>query len=503
MVPRRIAIAALVLTAIALSLPTTAAPMAGISADPVADGVTVTTENSTNAEYVRTTETGDVAIDLSSTNPDLRGDGLNPDARTYVADAFRLRYDGDTAATVWLTSEAEGIEFRMNGRPLDASNNTVTLAPDESVPVGFVVDTTGEISPSMAEFTVHARVMEGEEGPTDVAGESGDTVSAGSDEPVTTRVDTPDETTRTLALRNTAAGRLFSLDLSHLEVARAGGGAVTLDELSVVSDGGDVVLDVAATQTNSTEPLPTESSAQMLGAVRVEERRGAVERATLRFGVDRAYLDATGISVEDLTMYRYDGTRWSERGIEVVSRTDERVVFEADTPGFSTFAVAVERPDLQVSTADLGTTNVAPGERVTVTAEVTNTGAVAGTQTLTVTLDGTPTAERQVELATGSSTNVTVRLRAPGPGTYNVRLGADNVGQLVVEESEAAEGDAGTQLTPNDVDATPTPSRVESPSDRTAAPIAEPAAGNLTETLWLVAGLLGLLVVLALVRRVE
>ncbi|MFC7174000.1 PGF-pre-PGF domain-containing protein [Haloplanus litoreus] len=349
MPPRRSSTVVLALAAIALALPTIAAPMDGTTADPVTDGVTITTANSTNAEYVSTTQDGELTLDLSASNPALRGNGVNPGARTSISDAFRLRYDGDTAATVWLTSDAEGITFSVGGVGADSATNTVTLTPDESVPVGFVVDTTGEAPPPTATFTVHARTADDGGAPERAAGAA----SADPAEPVTTRVTSPDAATRTLTLRNTAAGRSLTLDLNRLVVARAGDGVVTLDELSVVSDGGAVDLDVAVTAPNATGALPTDASVRPLGAVRIEERRGAVERATLRFAVDRAYLDATGLSAEELTVYRYDGAEWSERGVEVVATREDRIVLEAETPGFSTFVVAAKVPDLRITAADL------------------------------------------------------------------------------------------------------------------------------------------------------
>jgi hypothetical protein len=504
MPPRRTSTVVLALAAIALAFPTIAAPIDGTTADPVTDGVTLTTANSTNAEYVRTTDGGTVAIDLSASNSALSGAGANPDARTHVADAFRIRYDGDTAATVWLASDVAGIAFRTDGTSLDSSADAVTLGPDESVPVGFVVDTTGEAPPATAAFTVHARVAEADEGTPDAVPGAASTDPA---ESVTARVDTPDATTRTLTLRNTVVGRPVTLDLRRLEVDRVDQGVVTLDDLTVVSDGGAVTLDVAVTPPTSAGPLPTEASVRPLGAVRIEERRGAVERARLRFGVDRAYLDATGLSAEELTVYRYDGTDWSERGVDVADRTGERVVLESETPGFSTFVVAAEVPDLRVTAAALRTGTVAPDERATVTAEVTNAGTATGTRTVTLTLDGDPVADRRVELAPGASTNVTFGVRAPGSGTYDLGLGAADVGRLVVEGSPPTDEGGDARPTPSDGGTTRTPpataSSAEPPADSTAAPVAEPAAGDLTETVWLVCGLVGVLVILAFARRVR
>ncbi|MFC7173998.1 hypothetical protein ACFQL0_12815 [Haloplanus litoreus] len=81
------------------------------------------------------------------------------------------------------------------------------------------------------------------------------------------------------------------------------------------------------------------------------------------------------------------------------------------------------------------------------------------------------------------------------------------MGRLVVEGPAPPSEDGDPRPTPNDGGTTRTPpdtaSSVEPPADRTAAPVAEPAAGDLTETVWLVGGLVGVLVILALARRVR
>ncbi|MFC7173999.1 hypothetical protein ACFQL0_12820 [Haloplanus litoreus] len=49
------------------------------------------------------------------------------------------------------------------------------------------------------------------------------------------------------------------------------------------------------------------------------------------------------------------------------------------------------------------------------TAEVTNAGATTGSQTVTLTLDGDPVAERRVELAPGASGTSRSRFAHRGP----------------------------------------------------------------------------------------
>ena len=493
---RRPAIAIALLAALALALPTVAAPLT----DSVGDGVTLTTENSTNAEYVRATENGELTLALSSSNSALAGEGVNSNAVTYVADAFRVRYDGDRFVRVWLTTDADGISFRARGESVDSRTDAIRLAADESVAVGVVVDTTEATPPERAVFSVEAQVAD----PEDVGSPGADAAggAGGTDrEAPSIRVESPDAGSRTVTIENAVAGRPTTVAMDRLVVDREGEGAVTLDELSV-GGGGTLEMDVAVTEPDAAGSLPADASARPLGAVSVEERRGTVDRATFRFAVDRAYLAATGLDPEELTVYRYDGTGWSERGANVVGRNGEQVFLETETPGFSTFVVAAEAPGIRVEAAELDATTVAPDERATVTATVTNDGRVTGERTVALTLDGEVLGERRVALAPGESTDVTFRVRAP-TGAYAIRVGGVDAGRLVVEGA----GDGGGTPTEADVAGnvttrTPT-AAADTPAAATGSPVAEPAGGSLPATVAFVAGLLAVLALVALVRRVR
>lgn len=82
------------------------------------------------------------------------------------------------------------------------------------------------------------------------------------------------------------------------------------------------------------------------------------ENVTLRFAVNRSVLESTGAEPSDVVLYREDGT-WTPLPTTVVSESDERLVFEAASPGLSRFVVAVtgEEPATtpQAATAEPGT----------------------------------------------------------------------------------------------------------------------------------------------------
>jgi len=176
--------------------------------------------------------------------------------------------------------------------------------------------------------------------------------------------------------------------------------------------------------------------------VRVDERTGTVDRATLRFGVDRAYLDATGLSADELRMFRYDAGERSELDLAVVDRDADRIVVEAETPGFSTFVVAADAA-VGTESPDRRSTEAEPTTETTVPADPPTRTVGAGSER-----DGTP-----------------------------------------------AEPSTDTPGAPDDVDATP--------AVGTDPPVAEPAGGPLSGVAWFVGALIALLALATLARRVR
>ncbi|TKX80490.1 PGF-pre-PGF domain-containing protein [Halorubrum sp. SD626R] len=87
------------------------------------------------------------------------------------------------------------------------------------------------------------------------------------------------------------------------------------------------------------------------------------QSATIRFRVSAERLDAVGAPAEDLSAVRLTDDGWETLETSVAEETDEAVTLEAQTPGFSVFAVnAVGQPDATAA-VDPGTATA--GESVT------------------------------------------------------------------------------------------------------------------------------------------
>jgi hypothetical protein len=94
----------------------------------------------------------------------------------------------------------------------------------------------------------------------------------------------------------------------------------------------------------------------------------------------------------------------------------------------------VSLPTVSVRSASLSASRVGPGAPVTVTASIANTGAVNGTGTIKVYVNGQEESSRGVTLNSGSSTPVTFIISRNEPGTYTVYVGGTNAGSFTVDQ---------------------------------------------------------------------
>ncbi|WP_423751153.1 hypothetical protein [Salinirarus marinus] len=313
-----------------VALPSVAAPLA--VGDRVTENVHLTPSDGPNGDYASLAD-GELVVDLSATNPNVEGAGVNPDAITTVDDVFRLRYGGSRAARVWLAHGSDAVTFRARGHEIQSEATGVTLGPNDSVAVDLVVDTTGSKADGrIDDVAVHARVPE--EVTIDADG--------GDDGPAVRRF-APNADSRHVTLSNAPAGRPVSLGLGRLELDSSGGGNLTLDGLNVTTTTGSagVTVRVGGPTATTGRAVP---GGDLLGAVTVEAR-GGTRGWQARFGVSQSYLDATGVTPESLAVYRSTGDEWRRLDANVTKRSD-RLAVRANASNASTLAVVAADRDV-------------------------------------------------------------------------------------------------------------------------------------------------------------
>ena len=133
------------------------------------------------------------------------------------------------------------------------------------------------------------------------------------------------------------AGSSVSLDVDKAAIA-----VTSIVVNDVKSDLKSVELEVAALSEN---PVSTEATAKVYQYFRINKKNIAdadAESFKIGFKVTKAWLSENGLASADVTLYRFADDKWNELATKVASTDATYVNYEADTPGFSSFAVGVK-----------------------------------------------------------------------------------------------------------------------------------------------------------------
>ncbi|KPN31213.1 PGF-pre-PGF domain protein [Halolamina pelagica] len=480
---RTIALALTLVVAGSFAFPSTAASLFAGPTDQIGDEI----ELAPSSDYAYLDADDELVVDLSPTNPDLDAEGVNADGRTTIQDVFRIRYDGSQYAHVWLTHGSDAVTFAVDGQPIQSEANNVTLAPNESVAVSLTVDTTGRADGFVDDITIHSLVAEPETVAADTGGgntggaDTADTSETPSIDGFAKRVTAPTEHSRRFVLLSGDPG---STEFNASRLALDPSGALTLDRISTTSENRSYSLTADTSGVGAAESVVVDAGAEPLGAVQMTVDSGTISGATMEFSAAKSFVAEREVEMANLAVYRYADGSLTELDTTATGERDNRLTFEAETPGFSTFVVAVKHPQLALSDADLSATTVAPGERVTVTASVSNNGTLAGNRTLTVRVNDEIAATRTVEVAPGATETVTVPVVRNETGEYTVSVDGVETGSFTVVAEDTPQTATVTETT-----APP------STASATDTPVAEPGGFGLESLL----GLVGLLAILAMV----
>jgi PGF-pre-PGF domain-containing protein len=96
-----------------------------------------------------------------------------------------------------------------------------------------------------------------------------------------------------------------------------------------------------------------------------------IKSAKLRFNVTKTWINGNNFTKEHIYLNRYSNNAWEKLRTTIVGESSTEVEYEADTPGFSTFAITGEAPEITTTTT---TIPIIPTPEVTTTIpEVTTT----------------------------------------------------------------------------------------------------------------------------------
>lgn len=163
---------------------------------------------------------------------------------------------------------------------------------------------------------------------------------------------------------------------------------------------------------------------------------------TLTLKYDEASLPA-GASELNLYLGYWNGSQWTGLTSTVDAQAN---TVTAQVAHFSTFAVlsttGQAKPpkpaSFTVSDLRVAPASVAPGEKVTITATVNNTGESQGNYHVVLKLNGAEEASMEVTLNPGKSTTVTFNVSEVTPGSHTVTIGNQTAGFAVTGKTQGA-----------------------------------------------------------------
>jgi PGF-pre-PGF domain-containing protein len=190
----------------------------------------------------------------------------------------------------------------------------------------------------------------------------------------------------------------------------------------------DAPSGVSAWQTRAGEPA--------FGYISVDHGADLAD-GEFTFRVRTQCLEDAGVDAEHLRLYRYQDGEWVQLQTRLMERTETHVRYQADAPGFSTFAIGVAEPDLSVTAATLDTDRITAGESATVTASVANEGDLEGSLTLELESDGTVLETETVTVGPDETESVSLSHTFAEAGEYDLTVNGEPAGTLVVESTTA------------------------------------------------------------------
>lgn len=156
-------IVALVLS-LALLVPTGAAPFDSLDADQPEgmENVELAPADGPNGDYAVLNDDGEIEILVSDENPAVDSGGVSAGGTTILTGVFTITDTGETGREVWITDGADAVQFiRDDGSSIEGHENSVDLAPGETVRVGLRIDASDEAAvEDLNNFSVEAGIPE-------------------------------------------------------------------------------------------------------------------------------------------------------------------------------------------------------------------------------------------------------------------------------------------------------------------------------------------------------
>lgn len=173
-------------------------------------------------------------------------------------------------------------------------------------------------------------------------------------------------------------------------------------------------------------------------------RNSDVEAATLTVRVSKDRLAELDTRPAEVSLYRYDGTRWDVVSTDVQRETEAFVVVRASTDRLSEWTAAARRPRFTISEKSTSIDTGVVGDEVTIRVFVRNTGGADGVYVAELLLNDAVVDEREATIPEGGKRALNFERSLDQPGTYEVQVNDVFVG--TVDISEPGDGTGGVDV---------------------------------------------------------
>ena len=448
------------------------------------DGLVAYPSPGGNGAYAVLDGDGQIAIDLTSNNPNVDGEGVPPEAFTGIDAVFRIENTGDESVTVWLESDEPRIDFTFSDATttggatpddatsdgaIDTGEEGVSLRPDESIDVGFSVDSEGLSAGDRLVTSVSIRADGSPSGPSPSI--------PGSCAPASIDVGSPDELTRSVSITNVQPCHPERVDLQSLPI----GEIATLESVELEFDRREDVSFAGESTprgerfgpTAALDDLLRKSGVAPFGSYQVVDPPATDLAAERSHGihVDADWLVAEGIDPEEVSLYTVGEDGWqvvettaespdeppegpADESAEVStadpseeSVSEDVVRFKAATGAIASdtdgdpagYALGFDAPVVSLADAGVDVSDGAGvGDELPVRATLVNDGPVDAAVGFDLLVDGESAGVVSETVPANGSTDLTLSHAFDEPGSYDLELAVTTTrvgGSFVVDES--------------------------------------------------------------------
>lgn len=186
--------------------------------------------------------------------------------------------------------------------------------------------------------------------------------------------------------------------------------------------------------------VPTTERSSVIGAVDMDSISG-VDTTSLRVAIDRDTIREHGLQTDGVKIYRQTNGSYTPLDTEQAATTEDSIVYEATTDGGSQFVVGSLSAAFDVRSTKLDTGDATEGQQINLTTTVANDGTVAGDYVAEMRVDGATVDEQTVTIQPGESTTITLQHTVTKKGEYEVSLGEESVGSVVLTSDSVSDSD--------------------------------------------------------------